>query len=53
MALGLAACEKEGVIHCDLKPDNVLMHKGGALLTDFGLSLLGGKCYGNGPVDLF
>lgn len=35
----LAACHAQGVIHCDLKPGNVLVTQDGhAVLTDFGIA---------------
>jgi ELWxxDGT repeat protein len=35
----LAACHAQGVIHCDLKPGNLLItQEGTVLLTDFGIS---------------
>ena len=44
MARGLAHAHRSGVIHRDLKPDNVLFNKEGALkITDFGLASQSGE----------
>ncbi|MCP4985128.1 MAG: protein kinase [Colwellia sp.] len=41
LAAGLAAAHKSGVIHCDLKPSNILVNEQGQLkITDFGIALL-------------
>ena len=41
IAAGLAAAHKNGVIHCDLKPSNILVDDQGQLkITDFGIACL-------------
>ncbi len=44
IAFALAAVHGAGVIHRDLKPDNIILRGGGApVLIDFGIALLAGK----------
>jgi len=39
VASGLAAAHEVGVVHCDLKPENIMIAaEGGALIMDFGIS---------------
>jgi formylglycine-generating enzyme required for sulfatase activity len=40
IARGLAAAHRCGVLHCDLKPQNVIVTDAGAKLLDFGLATL-------------
>jgi len=48
----LAYAHARGVIHCDIKPENILMGGGGQIpvITDFGISRLAGRCSGTGRV---
>jgi len=49
IAEGLSALHRAGVVHCDIKPDNVMIEasSGRAVVTDFGLA---GDVDGLGPV---
>jgi len=47
LAEGLAACHAAGVVHRDLKPDNIMLRADGApVLIDFGIALQAGEASG-------
>ncbi|HEY4058109.1 MAG TPA: protein kinase [Kofleriaceae bacterium] len=39
VARGLVAAHRAGLVHCDIKPDNILIGASGAKLSDFGLAM--------------
>jgi eukaryotic-like serine/threonine-protein kinase len=41
VALGLGAAHQQGIVHCNIKPQNILMGRDGSIkLTDFSIALL-------------
>jgi serine/threonine-protein kinase len=52
LAAGLTAAHQNDIIHCDLKPSNILVNSQGLLkITDFGVALLSSALIDNTKVD--
>ncbi|GAW97396.1 MULTISPECIES: serine/threonine-protein kinase [Colwellia] len=52
LSAGLAAAHKSDVIHCDLKPNNILVNAQGLLkITDFGIALIASNEINNEQAD--
>jgi eukaryotic-like serine/threonine-protein kinase len=50
VAEALAFCHEHSVLHCDIKPENIMVDRGGHVkLIDFGISLAEGECL-SGPL---
>lgn len=47
VASGLAAAHAEGILHRDVKPENILLHGGRAMVADFGIA----KAFTDAGVD--
>ena len=50
VAAALAAAHEIGVVHCDIKPGNVMLTPGGAKVLDFGIAAITGETAGGRPL---